>query len=207
MTYIAADIDAVALANLAKAMSCALRIRIMGELTSRPMSPTMFYNECNVEGHSVSAIAKHFRKLEKYGLAEAVEQKSGKHRRGGVETFYRATKHAVFDEIVWPVIPVAFRGRITAETFLGLTKRVKKAFEAETIDARDDRHFTWTGFLLDLQAWKELIQLVDNLFYDAFRIAERAAIRMRESGGRPIHMTLGLIAFESPEEEQRLDTP
>jgi len=202
MSLLAAEINIVYVATMAKAMSCPLRLRIMSELNTRPMSPTSFSRECNVEEHSVSAIAKHFRKLEQWGLVEPFERKTGKRRRGGVEIFYRATKYVVFDEEVWPGVPAAFRGRITADTYLGLSKRIQKAFEAGTIDSRVDRHFSWIAFLLDEQGWKEMTRLVDGTFYKAFEIADRAAENMKVSGDRPINATVGLIVIESPEGEQ-----
>jgi DNA-binding transcriptional ArsR family regulator len=198
VTYVSAEIDTAALGRMAKAMSHPLRIRILAELNNRVMSPTLFFNECNVEGHSLSTIAKHFRKLVKYGYLEVIEQKSGDVRRGGVETFYRATKRTVFDESSWPSIPDALKNTVTAEVFRAFAERVKKAIEAGTIDARDDRHFTWTGFLLDRRGWDELIQSVDGLFYTAFEIADAADRRIRETGEEPIHATLSLAAFESP---------
>lgn len=202
MPFLASEIDVAEIERIAKAMANPTRIRIMAELVLRPMSPTLFDKECNIEQHSVSTIAKHFRKLEKLGLAEPFEQKTGERRRGGVETFYRATRRTVFDEIVWPMIPPAFREGLSAEVYRALGERLQNAFEAGTVDAREDRHFTWTAFLLDEQGWTEMIALVDGNFYKAFEIAERAATRMKDSSAKPIHTTLGLIAIESPGEDQ-----
>jgi Helix-turn-helix domain len=198
VTYVAAEIDTVALTLMA--MSSPLRIRILAELNTRPMSPTEFFNQCNVEGHSLSTIAKHFRKLKSYGLLEVVEEKTGEGRRGGVETFYRATQHTLFDELTWPMIPDSLKGTITFEAFRALCERITKAFEARTIDAREDRHFSWTGLMLDQEGWDELIAQVDGLFHVAFSIAESAERRIKESGEDPIHVTLALAAFESPKE-------
>jgi hypothetical protein len=200
VTFVGAEIDTAALSRMAKAMSSPLRIRILAELNCRAMSPTGFFNECNVEEHSVSTIAKHFRKLTEYGFLEIVEKRTGEARRGGVETFHRAVQHTVFDEESWPVIPDALKGTITFEVFRALCERVTKAVEAGTIDAREDRHFTWTGFLLDEKGWEELIRLVDALFHAAFAIADGADHRMKQSGEEPIHATLALAAFESPME-------
>lgn len=203
MTHVAAEIDTAVLGRMAKAMSHPLRIRILAELNNRVMSPTLFFNECNVEGHSLSTIAKHFRKLVTYGYLEVIEQKSGDERRGGVETFYRASKRTVFDESSWPSIPDILKDTVTAEVFRAFAERVKGALEAGTIDARDDRHFSWTGFLLDQRGWEEMIQNVDGLFYKAFEIAEAADRRMKESHEEPIHMTLSLASFESPKDSAK----
>jgi DNA-binding transcriptional ArsR family regulator len=200
VTHVAAEIDTDALTRLAKAMSSPLRIRILAELNNRAMSPTEFFNQCNGEGHSVSTIAKHFRKLVGYGFLEVVETKTGDSRRGAVESFYKATRHTVFDEASWPMVPDSMKGTITFEAFRAFCERVTKALEAGTIDAREDRHFSWTGFLLDQEGWDELIQRVDTLFHEAFAISDKADRRMKQSGEEPIHSTLGLAMFESPKE-------
>lgn len=200
MTFVAAEIDTETLARMAKAMSSPLRIRILAELNNRAMSPTEFFKQCNVEGHSVSTISKHFRKLAGYGFLEVIETKTGEERRGAVESFYRATRHTVFDEQIWPMVPDAVKGTITFEAFRALCERVTNAIEAKTIDAREDRHFSWTGFLLDQQGWDELIERVDALFHEAFSIADEANRRMKETGEEPIHSTLVLATFESPKE-------
>jgi hypothetical protein len=120
-----------------------------------------------------------------------------------VETFYRAAKRTVFDESSWPAIPDAVKGTVTAEVFRAFSERVRNAFDAGTIDARDDRHFSWTGFLLDQQGWDELIRGVDALFYSAFEIAEAAESRLGTGGEEPIHMTVSLAAFESPKDSAK----
>jgi DNA-binding transcriptional ArsR family regulator len=200
VTFVAAEIDTDTLARMAKAMSSPLRIRILAELNNRAMSPTEFFNQCNVEGHSVSTISKHFRKLAAYGFLELVETKTGEERRGAIESFYKATKHTVFDEQSWPMVPDALKGSITHEAFRALCERVINAIEAGTMDAREERHFSWTGFLLDQQGWDELIRRVDTLFHEAFSISDEASRRMKETGEEPIHSTLALAAFESPKD-------
>jgi len=200
VAHVAAEIDTDALGRMAKAMSSPLRIRILAELNNRAMSPSQFFNECNIERQSLSTISKHFRKLVSYGYLEIVGTKTGEARRGGVETFYRATQHSIFDEAIWPSIPDPIKKGLTAEVFRALSERVSKAFQAGTIDAREDRHFTWTGFLLDQPGWEELIRRVDALFHAAFDIADEADQRLIESGEAPIHVTFSLAAFESPME-------
>lgn len=204
MVYFTTEIDVEAVQRMAKAMSNPLRVRIVAGASLRTMSPRQFFDECNVEGHSLSTVGKHFRKLAGYGYLDVIERKSGDGRRGGVETFYRASRRTVFDEATWPNLPLPVKSSVTFEIFRAYVERMKRALTAGTIDERDDRHFTWSSLLLDEQGWKELIGKIDALFYEAFEIADEAGKRLGETGGQPIHMTFALAGFESPLES--LDT-
>jgi hypothetical protein len=92
---------------------------------------------------------------------------------------------------------------ISGGIFEELTKRVRRAMEVGTIDARPDRHFSWMPLRLDLQGWKNVIAKVDALFHWLFEEQKRADARMAESGEKPIPMTVGLAAFESPEDTEK----
>ncbi len=198
---VAANADAPYTLRMAKVLADPLRIKIVLELYTRDMSPKQFFEEFG--GGSVSRVSRHFDVLVEYGWLKLVETKSGGRRRGAVEHFYRATRPALFDNSTWPDLPDAIKDLFTWKVFETYAERVKEAVEAGTIDAREDRHFTWTGFLLDQRGWTEMIQRVDGLFYAAFEIANEADHRMKETGEEPILMTVALAAFESPKDSAK----
>ena len=77
------------------------------------------------------------------------------------------------------------------------------AMEADTIDAREDRHLSWIPLLLDQQGWDNAIARVDALFHWFFEEQQEANLRMAESGEEPIPMTVALAAFESPQDTEK----
>jgi DNA-binding transcriptional ArsR family regulator len=187
--------------RIAKVFADPLRLKILTELNMRTMSPKQFFEEFG--GGSLSRVSRHFEVLVEYGWLRLVGTKSGGKRRGAVEHFYRATGPAVFDNETWAGLPRSMRGLFTWKTFEQFAERVKEATEADTIDARDDRHFTWTPVLVDQVGWENVIARVDALFEFLFEELARARLRMAESGEEPIPMTVALAAFESPKDSVR----
>jgi DNA-binding transcriptional ArsR family regulator len=198
VVYAAADIKApvAVVERLAKALAHPLRVKILVELNQRVMSPSQFFNEFG--GGSLTKVARHFRQLERYGCVEVVEEKSGGRRRGAVEHFFRATQRSLFDESSWTSLPESVKNEVTSEIFETYMERVTQAMAAGTIDARDERHFSWTALLLDQKAWEALIPKMDELFRFSLELGVEAGLRMVESGEEPIPVTVALAAFESP---------
>jgi hypothetical protein len=181
--------------KVARALTNPLRARILVELNKRAMSPSQFANEF---GHPLDKISRKFRELRKYDCIELVEEKQGEGRRGGTESFYRATQRAKFDDSTWKKLPPSLRARFSGVIFEHLIERVAEAMEAGTLDARGDRHFTWTAFSYDQRAWEEIVERLDELFRRSEELQVEAALRMAESGEDPIPVTVALAGFESP---------
>lgn len=185
---------------MAKAMADPLRIKILSELSMRDMSPTQFFERFG--GGSVSRVDRHFKVLLKHGWLVKVGEKTGGKRRGGVEHFYRAFRPAVlFDNESWSSLPKPMQNSVTGQWFSTLSERIWDAITAGTIDARDDRHVSWTPLDLDQLGWDNILPRVDSLFEFIFEEQGRAKLRMAESGEEPIPMIVALAAFESPRED------
>jgi hypothetical protein len=188
--------------QLAKALANPLRAQILVELNKRAMSPSQFANEF---GHPVPKISRKFRELEKYKCIELVEEKRGEGRRGGVERFFRATQRAMFDDATWEKLPPSVRNTFSGVIFDTYIERVAQAMEAGTLDARGERHFTWTALVYDQQAWEELIARLNELFTWSQELQVEAALRMAKSGEQPIPVTVALSGFESPKSDKPAD--
>ena len=187
--------------RMAKVLGDPLRIKIVQEAYTREISPKMFLDEFG--GGSMTRVFRHFDALIEYDWLVLANTKSGGKRRGGVEHFYRATRPVLFDSDTWPSLPDALKDLFTWKVFETYAERVTEAVKAGTIDARDDRHFSWTPLLYDQQGWDAVIPRVDALFEFLFEEEARAALRMAESGEEPIPITVGLGMFESPKDSTK----
>ncbi|HEX6688464.1 MAG TPA: winged helix-turn-helix domain-containing protein [Solirubrobacterales bacterium] len=186
---------------MSKVFADSLRVQILAELNTREMSPKQFFEEFG--GGSISRVSRAFDVLAEYGWLALVRTETGGKRRGAVEHFYRATGPAMFDEATWSDVPDAMKNIFTWRAFLTLADRIKEATLAGTIDAREDRHFTWTPFRLDRQGWRNVIAKVDGLFHWLFEEQKRASARIAESGEEPTPMIVALAAFESPKDTEK----
>lgn len=187
--------------RLAKVFAEPLRIRIVAALNTREMSPKQFHEEFG--GGSLSRVCRHFELLVDYGWLYLTRTETGGKRRGAVEHFYRATGPAVFDDDIWPDLPVSMKEMVSGRIFEEFGERVKAAMAEGTIDARDDRHFSWTPLRLDQEGWENVIARVDAAFYFIFEEQKDADARMAETGEEPIPMTVALAAFESPKDTEK----
>lgn len=181
----------------AKALANPLRLKILGELKRRPMSVKGF--ERAFPKYSYQQAYGQFRALEKLGYIELVGTSGrGGRRRGADELFYRATELAWFDQLDWASLSLPEQEENTAETLTNYVARLQEAGAARTIDKRPDRHVSWTDEHFDKQAWDETIEDLKQLVSKIPERAAESAVRLRESGGEEIRVTVGLTCFESP---------
>ncbi len=191
------DFDSEAyFARLAVVFADPIRLKIVTELFHREMSPSEFHAAFG--GGSLQRVAGHFQRLRETGWLRHVRKERGGGRRGGVENFYRAPRLAVFDNDAWAELPMALRIEFSWRIFEQFAERVKGALEAETLDARSDRHFTWTPLVVDQHGLLHVLRLVDDLFGVLFEEQADAKVRLTHSGDPPLEATVGIAAFESP---------
>lgn len=187
--------------RVAKVMADELRIKIVMELNIREMSPKSFYEEFG--GGSITRVSRAFDLLFEFGWLRLTKTETGGRRRGAVEHFYRAKHPAVFYDEAWAPLPMSMKEMISGGILEEFVQRVKEAMEAGTIDAREDRHFSWMPLLLDRQGWDRALGKVDALFHWFLSEQEEANERMAETGEEPIPMTIALAAFESPKDTEK----
>jgi hypothetical protein len=187
--------------RLSKVFADPLRMKILAECNMREMSPKGFYGEFG--GGSLSRVSRAFDLLAEYDWLEETRTETGGKRRGAVEHFYRATESAVFDEAIWPDVPDSMKALVSWRILETFNRQAREAMEAGTMDARDDRHFSWMPLRLDFQGWKAVIDKVDALFHWLYEEQGEANLRMAETGEEPIPMTVALAAFESPKDTEK----
>lgn len=191
------------IARLSVAFADPVRLKIITELFRREMSPSQFYAAFG--GGSLESVCRQFKKLEQHGWLRLVhrEAPSGKRR---AENFYRAPELAVFDEAMWDLLPQTLKEEFSWRIFTQFAERVKWAFEAETIDAREDRQFLWMPLTLDEKGRALVFSIVTDLFYSLFEEQRDANFRLERSGETPIHATVAISAFDSPTTGSRSDS-
>jgi hypothetical protein len=187
--------------RLSKVFADPLRMKILAECNMREMSPKLFYREFG--GGSLSRVSRAFDVLTEYDWLYQTRTETGGQRRGAVEHFYRATGQAVFEGDVWYALPSSMKTLVSGRIFETYTQQVKEAMEAGTIDAREDRHFSWMPLRLDQAGWERVIARINAVFYFLSEEQEEANLRLAESGEEPIPMTVALAAFESPKDTEQ----
>ncbi len=183
---------------LARVCANSVDLQIVDELNRRELSPKGLH--ALMDDLTLPGSDRRLRKLAGQGWSREVRRETGGRRRGAVEHFYRATGPALIDNKSWAEIPEAIRVTIASRTFEQLREKVKEAVDVGMFDARTDRHLTWSLLRLDRIGWEKVVGLVDAFFDTLLDEEKDAKQRIRESGEKPILVTVGLAAFESPKD-------
>jgi DNA-binding transcriptional ArsR family regulator len=146
-------------------------------------------------GVTVNYLAHHIRVLRDCGYIELVDTAQ---RRGATEHFYRATEAANVTREISKLLPKSMREGITAEMIYAIVERITAAIEADTFDARDERHVSWIPMTLDEQGWQALVDLKARALEEELEIESEARERMAGSGAPGITATAVSMLFESP---------
>lgn len=178
--------------RLIKALGHPVREHILAVLNERIASAREIGEEI---GADVSSFYHHIEELEKLECIERVETRR---RRGAREHFFKAKASLFFDDAAWRRLPGTVKADQTANNLQSLLDDVVAAVEAETFDARDDRHTSWSPGFLDLQGWQEMVNLMNETVERLGSIREAAALRLTAAGERGIPATIAILAFETP---------
>lgn len=189
---VAADSIEAITRRAAKAAAHPLRVRILAALNEANMGPAGF-TRLNPDIGLRDAI-RHFKRLVELGCIELVGRSEGR----GREHIYRAVRRALFDRSSWLAVPESRKAGVTGEAMSTFMDRVAQAAKSGTLDARTNRHVTWTALRFDELGWRKFIPAMDAVFYAALQLHIDAVLRMRTSGERPIPVTNGFFCFESP---------
>lgn len=149
-------------------------------------------------GDSLRSTRHQLERLQEGGLVEVVARKR---RRGVLEHSYRLVVPPVIDAEEMAAMDEKERLRVSTEVLKGLFKNITIALSGGTFDSRTDRCLTYNRVPVDERGWQELAELHLRTYWETVRLTEEAAMRLRESGERPIPAVSGLLWFELPPEE------
>jgi hypothetical protein len=185
------------LRRLSVVFAVELRLKIIGELYMREMSPKQFFEEFG--GGSISRVTQNFERLVETGWLRYIRSEGpGGKRYGGVEHFYRSTELAFFDVQTWALVPYSMRVASSWSLFNQIALRLRERLEASSLNATRKRDFSCTQVLLDQAGWERVIEAIDAQFLCIFEEQKDAPLRVRSSGGELLRADVLLIAFESP---------
>jgi DNA-binding transcriptional ArsR family regulator len=177
-----------------KAISHSVRVEILAECSLAAICVSEFLTRRKPE-LGRTAIEHHFSVLVDCGVIEEVD---ARRERGGRARYYAPTARALFSEKDFIQVPPALRGSLSASYFATLWERSRESLLAGTLDAHPERHLTWTPLQLDWEGFMSVVGELGEIF-DRLKTTEAAAKeRMGRSGEDAMHVTVGLMGFESP---------
>lgn len=178
--------------RLVKALSHPHRLHALKILNERTASPIQL---APIVGTTVGRIAYHVRELERLDCIELVETRPV---RGATEHFYRATARAFFSADEWEQLPPSIRSSISGMMITEMWSFIGEAMTAETFDAREDRHLSWTPMVVDEDGWQELHGILDRALEEVLEVQAASAARIAKSGGSGSRVAAAMTCFEMP---------
>jgi hypothetical protein len=175
-----------------------LRVQILAELNQRVMFPTEFVKRClpkNPNKKELSKVSYHFRQLRNYKCIEEVETRRV---RGATEHYYKATKRALFDGKAWEELPESIRAGIDGQIVTDFLNATAKAMLAETMEARIDKHASWTETRLDEKGWSAAAEAYREFLARMVKISREAKQRLAGADDPGLMAIYALFLFESP---------
>jgi DNA-binding transcriptional ArsR family regulator len=184
------------LTRLAVLLADPLRLKIVGELYMREMSPSQFFSRFG--GGSVTRVSRHFQALAEHEWLELIREESGGRRRGGVEHFYRAPEPAILNYEVFLELPYSVRASFSATTFEQFSDQAVEAASAGTFGARPNSYANCTSLAIDRPGSERVLSAGEELFYALFKEQADAKLRAFEAEEELILATVAIGGFESP---------
>jgi len=177
-----------------------MRVRIMVELERAPMSPAEFHAQFG--GGLLETVAYHFRVLAECECARIIHERP---KRGSVEHIYAITKLALFSTEQFSKLPESVKGGFSASILSTFMDVAGEALLANTLDSHPTRHLTWQRLTLDEEGFENVMERLQEVFEWLPIEQMAAAIRMKESGEKPLNTAIGLSGFECPWPERDHD--
>jgi DNA-binding transcriptional ArsR family regulator len=171
--------------RIAKALAHPLRFRVLWRLNEVEASPKELADEL---GEPLPKVAYHVNVLHDVGAIELVRETP---RRGAVEHHYRAVTRAVLTDRDWAALPEGIRAQISGSVLERIVDDLRAAVESGTLDARADRHLSFTTLALDDAGWTEMRDMLA-------KVVERAVELNGEADGARIAARLSLMLYEGP---------
>jgi DNA-binding transcriptional ArsR family regulator len=188
MTKPVTDIDDP---RLVKALAHPLRVRILGLLENRVMTPKQLAAELGLRLENVSY---HVRILRDFGFIK-LERK--KQVRGAVEHHYRAVARPRITAKAWSGMPDVVKHAMTGASLNQLIELVGAAAE-EGGFARPESYLSRRPVVVDEQGFAELSDAITELFDRVTDIEREAAKRVR-SGAEETPAIVAAMLFDSPQ--------
>lgn len=173
-----------------------LRVRILAACTERETTIKEFAERAKVKE---SKAAYHFRILlrEEYIKVVRKEPVRGFHRN-----VYAATRLGLITDREYGELAAEVQRRFSWAVIKTFHGRCLMALQADTLDSRDDSHFTWAPRTLDRQGWKDQMEDLLRSYERSKEIEAEAKERLRKSGQQEtITTTIAFAGFESPPEK------
>jgi DNA-binding transcriptional ArsR family regulator len=181
--------------HLAAALAHPTRVGVMSHLVSGPASPRQLAEAIE---EPLNNVTYHIKQLRELGC---IELDHTERRAGGrvIESFYRASQRAYFDDDAWDVLSPSERLGLIWSILRLMSKDISTAMTEGTFFDDYNASLTRSPMTVDAEGWDEIEEVVERATRELFEVEERVAERVKESGeSASIHCKVQMLHFRSP---------
>jgi AcrR family transcriptional regulator len=193
----AANGDGRARGGVADPQQRRLLSRVLEILNERKASAEGIARELEVPVEQVRDQIEH---LERAGLAVLLEDQAAAGGSSSTELLYHSNTDWIEHER-WDRMDLSERRQISSQVTRVAIAEIERAIDADTFDARVDRHLSRLPLLIDEQGWRQLTALHYQLLHAAIAIQAESVERLNASGRPGIAGTSLQALFEVPESD------
>jgi DNA-binding transcriptional ArsR family regulator len=178
--------------RLVKALAHPIRVRIMGLLEQRSMSPKEMAQKL---GMPIENVSYHVRQLRDFGLIR-LERK--RQVRGAVEHYYRAMARPRITAAAWEQLPEIVKEAMTGANLGQVTDVVARAAEQGKF-TRPESYLSRRPLVVDEQGYAEASNAITEVLERLAAIEAESAKRIRKQGTDEIPAVVVAMLFDAPE--------
>jgi DNA-binding transcriptional ArsR family regulator len=176
--------------RLVKALAHPIRVRILGLLEGRTLTPKQLAAELELPLENVSY---HVRTLAKFGLIELKRRQIAK---GTVEHYYRTKERPRIGAKTWEQLPPIVQEAMMGAILQQLVQLASQALAHEGF-ARPECHLSRRPVTLDEAGFAEVSRILSKALDDISAVEKQAAKRLRHDKHEGIRAVAAAMLFEA----------
>jgi DNA-binding transcriptional ArsR family regulator len=178
--------------RLVKALAHPIRVRIMGLLEQRSMSPKEMAGQLGVP---IENLSYHVRQLRDFGLIR-LERK--RQVRGAIEHYYRAAARPRITASAWEQLPEIVKEAMTGANLGQVNDVVARAAEQGKF-GRPDSYLSRRPIVVDDRGFAEVSAAITEALDRIAAIEKESAKRIRGGGADEIPAVVVAMLFDAPD--------
>jgi DNA-binding transcriptional ArsR family regulator len=185
---------AISLAEVHKALSHELRVKILTYLTERQAGAAEM---ARAFGAPTPDVSHHVKQLVKYGLVELADVKYP--ARGSPVKLYRATERPLITNEEVAQLPGVLRNSFAGQVFQKVLADAQAGLEINAFAKRSDWHLTRTPMELDRKGWVDMRAIHMRALNETFEVQKESQERLAKSDETSVRVSSSQLCFLIPE--------
>jgi DNA-binding transcriptional ArsR family regulator len=175
--------------RLVKALAHPIRVRVLGLLEGRTLTPKQIALELGLPLENVSY---HVRMLAKFGLIELRHRRMS---RGAVEHHYRTKSRPRITAKAWEGLPEIVKEALMGAILQQVVELASDALGKEGF-SRPDSHLSRRPVVVDEEGFAEVSRIVSRALDEISEVEKEAAKRLRSDGHEGVPAVVVAMLFE-----------